>query len=156
MKINGVEIIELIVNSDNRGWLTEVFRSDQIDPSIFPEMAYISETNPKITRGPHEHLCQTDIFVFIHPFWRVKLWDNNPNSSTYENVIDLFISCPTKVIVPPKVVHAYTNLGDIQQFVLNFPNKLYRGLNKKDEIDEIRHENGIEFVMGEHKWTQII
>jgi dTDP-4-dehydrorhamnose 3,5-epimerase len=39
------------------------------------------------------------------------------------------------------VVHAYQNVGDIDGIVINCPNRLYRGAGRKEEVDEIRHEN---------------
>jgi dTDP-4-dehydrorhamnose 3,5-epimerase-like enzyme len=48
---------------DDRGWLTELFRHDELAPEFFPVMAYISSTLPGVTRGPHEHVDQADLFV---------------------------------------------------------------------------------------------
>ncbi|HZI49646.1 MAG TPA: hypothetical protein VFD75_17745, partial [Pyrinomonadaceae bacterium] len=41
---------------DSRGWLMELFRSDDLPAEFLPVMAYISSTRPGITRGPHEHV----------------------------------------------------------------------------------------------------
>lgn len=149
MDIKGVEVISLTLNTDHRGWLMEAYRKDQTN--ILPEMAYISSTMPGIIRGPHEHLYQTDMFIFIQSNWRVKLWDNDIHSCTYGNVMDFIITCPTKVIVPPMVVHAYQNWGETPQLVINLPDRLYKGQKKREEVDEIRHENGTRFVMGNIK-----
>lgn len=48
------------------------------------------------------------------------------------------------VIVPPRVVHAYKNNGDSDGIVLNFPDSLYRGWGKKEDVDEVRHEDNPE------------
>jgi dTDP-4-dehydrorhamnose 3,5-epimerase len=48
---------------------------------------------------------------------------------------------PQAVIVPAGVVHAYRNVGNIQGWVINLPNRLYAGKGRKEEVDEIRHEN---------------
>ena len=60
MEIDGVVIRKVKKNSDVRGWLCECFRSDEIDRDILPEMAYVSMTQPQVSRGPHEHIHQTD------------------------------------------------------------------------------------------------
>jgi dTDP-4-dehydrorhamnose 3,5-epimerase len=39
------------------------------------------------------------------------------------------------------VVHAYKNVGNKVGWVLNFPNRLYKGDGGKDTVDEIRHED---------------
>jgi dTDP-4-dehydrorhamnose 3,5-epimerase len=48
---------------------------------------------------------------------------------------------PVFVTVPPGVVHAYKNVGSDDAFVLNFPDRLYAGVNRAEAVDEIRHED---------------
>jgi dTDP-4-dehydrorhamnose 3,5-epimerase len=63
-EIEGIIIKEFRQFDDNRGWLAELFRSD--DPGEYrPEMGYVSLTYPGIVRGPHEHMEQTDYFCFL-------------------------------------------------------------------------------------------
>jgi dTDP-4-dehydrorhamnose 3,5-epimerase len=143
-QINDIIINELVKNADKRGWLIELFRKDQIDKAIFPEMSYISLAYPGITRGPHEHLEQTDYFCFLGPStFRLLLWDTRKGSSTYGNkmILEVGESDPKIVIVPPGVVHAYKNIGEVPGLVINLPNKLYAGWGKKEKVDEIRYEN---------------
>jgi len=141
--INDIIINGMVKNGDNRGWLIELFRKDQIDNAIFPQMSYISLTYPGITRGPHEHREQTDYFCFLGPStFRLLLWDTRKSSSTYGNMMIMEIgeSDPKIVIVPPGVVHAYKNIGEVPGLVINLPNKLYAGWDKKETVDEIRYE----------------
>src|SRR6476619_764904 len=71
---------------DERGWLAELFRSDELEPGLMPTMAYISMTQPGVARGPHEHVDQTDYFCFIGPSnFKVYLWAARPKSSTHGN-----------------------------------------------------------------------
>lgn len=143
-EINGVIIRELRKFSDSRGWLAELFRHDDLDPQFYPVMAYISATGPGITRGPHEHAHQADLFCFIGPSnFKLRLWDNRAQSGTFNNIVTLVVGedDPKSVLVPAGVVHAYQNVGDIPGIVFNCPNQLYMGRNKKEEIDEIRHED---------------
>jgi len=143
-KINGVLIRQLDKHIDNRGYLIETFRLDQLPDDIQPEMSYISYTKPGIARGPHEHREQTDIFCFIGPgTFRIKLWDNRKNSNTYGNSMEIIGGENNMItmIVPPGVVHGYQNISDIDGMVLNYPDRLYRGWGKKEDVDEIRHED---------------
>jgi len=39
------------------------------------------------------------------------------------------------------VVHAYKCVSKTNGYVINLPNKLYKGKDKKEEIDEIRWED---------------
>jgi dTDP-4-dehydrorhamnose 3,5-epimerase len=141
--IHGVHIEELESNSDDRGHLIELFREDEGDPYQYPAMGYISWTHSGISRGPHEHLGQTDTFLFFEGApYMLYLWDNRAQSPTYGAHIAVVVGgeAMTRVIVPPGVVHGYKNIGDHTAAVLNFPNQLYAGWDREAEVDEIRHE----------------
>lgn len=141
--IDGVIVDRLKTFNDNRGWLMEMFRVDDLNPAHIPAMGYISETLPGISRGPHEHVDQTDIFLFIGPGnFRIELWDNRPASPTYRNHMKVLGGAgePTRVIVPEGVVHGYKNISSTSALVYNFPNRLYKGPGRKEPVDEIRHE----------------
>lgn len=139
--IVGVEVRPMKKNVDSRGWLSEIFRSDELDKDLMPVMSYISCTHPGIVRGPHEHHTQTDIFGFVTGSWIVKLWDSRKESETNGVVLEFKVDLPTVVVVPPGVVHSYSNIGASDGLVINLPNVLYAGKDKKGEIDEIRHED---------------
>jgi len=142
--IRGVEVRLLKKHQDSRGWLTEIFRADELDSRINPAMAYVSETLPGATRGPHEHVAQTDYFCFLGPStFRLILWDNRVASLSYRIRQELLVGeeNPSVVIVPEGVVHAYRNVGDKPGWVINCPNRLYAGNGRKEPVDEIRHES---------------
>lgn len=139
--INGVIIKELKKFSDDRGWLTEIYRRDEVDLS--PAMSYVSLTLPGVVRGPHEHVYQSDYFIFIGPgSFRLHLWDRRADSSTKGEKVEIEVGSdnPCTVLVPPGVVHGYQCISDVPALSINFPDKLYKGIAKKDEIDEIRWE----------------
>jgi dTDP-4-dehydrorhamnose 3,5-epimerase len=142
-EIHDVGIQPFKVFSDDRGWLAELFRTDEIDPSAFPEMGYLSATKPDVARGPHEHVAQTDRFAFFHGTYQLFLWDARSDSPTtgIRQVLAVGSSNPIIITVPPGVVHAYQNIGEEDAFVLNFPDKLFAGPGKKEPVDEIRHED---------------
>ncbi len=140
--IEGVVIKKLKKYKDERGWLTEVYRSDEIDYQ--PAMSYFSATKPGVIRGPHEHVCQSDCFVFVGPgSFDLHLWDRRTNSQTKGEYQKLEVgeNNPAMVIVPPGVVHGYKCVSKIPAYSINLPDKLYKGEEKKDEVDEIRWEN---------------
>ena len=146
MHIEGVVIKQIRAFSDDRGWLLECFRQDEIPEDIYPKMSYISMTKPGVARGPHEHNEQTDYFCFIGTStFKLFIWDNRQSSATYCEEMSMFIreGNPAIVIVPPHVVHAYKNVGTKEGLVLNFANKLYAGWGKKNPVDEIRYEHDI-------------
>ncbi len=142
--IDGVVVRELRRYLDNRGWLCELFRSDEIQDDVFPEMSYCSMTYPGISRGPHAHRHQTDIFCFVGPGnFEIRLWDNRRDSSTYGVMQKLYGGAdrPLSVTVPPGVVHGYKVVGNESGLVFNCPNRLYGGRGRKEDIDEVRYED---------------
>ncbi|MDI6802574.1 MAG: dTDP-4-dehydrorhamnose 3,5-epimerase family protein [Bacteroidota bacterium] len=141
--INGVAVKILSKYSDQRGWLIETFRNDELLTEFHPAMAYISMTNPQVARGPHEHIDQSDLFGFIGPStFKIYLWDNRKDSPTYLNKMTVLAGEdePKSILVPPGIVHAYKNIGDTLGMVTNYPNRLFMGNGKKEKVDEIRHE----------------
>ena len=110
-------------------------------------MSYISMTRSGLTRGPHEHVDQADLFCFIGPStFRIYLWDNRQHSKTHGNHdrFDAGEDDPLMVLVPKGVVHAYKNIGARDGMVINCPNRLYAGHGRKEPVDEIRHEDDSE------------
>ncbi len=149
--INGVIIKNLSKYKDDRGWLMEVYRSDI--NKFKTEMCYLSHTEKDVVRGPHEHINQTDYFVFIgYGDFEFYLWDNRKDSTTHGERMKFVVGESNKVsvIVPPGVVHGYKSISESGSLCINLPDKLYAGEGKKDKVDEIRHENDIdsEFKIG--------
>ena len=150
MEFKKGEIEEVVIEklnkfTDERGFLVETFRIDNLTDNLKPIMSYVSYTRPGIARGPHEHKKQTDIFCFMGPgYFRIKLWDNRKESKTYGYYMEIIVGEDNliRVIVPPGVVHGYKNISqEVDGMVLNYPDKLYRGWDRKEEVDEIRHED---------------
>jgi dTDP-4-dehydrorhamnose 3,5-epimerase len=128
---------------DDRGWLCELFRHDELPAEFHPAMAYVSMTSPGIARGPHEHLDQADCFCFIGPSnFKLYLWDNRPKSPTYRAYQTEVVGAdrPMLIVIPPGIVHAYQNIGSEPGLVYNCPNRLYKGPGRMEPVDEVRHE----------------
>lgn len=132
-----VIIDEIKIYADDRGMVSEVWRIDSLmgDNS---KQCYISETQPYVQRGPHEHAAQADNFIS---------WKNNMVYQMYNPLkkeMKTFITEKDKiyrVFVGVGIIHSYRNLDDEKSFTLNFPTALFMGEGKKFPIDEIRHEN---------------
>ncbi len=149
-EIKDVSVYPLKKYVDERGWLAELFRHDELAEEFYPAMAYISVTEPGFQRGPHEHVDQADLFCFIGTGnFKLRLWDNRADSPTYRNIQTMLVGedNPTAVIIPKGVVHAYKNASATEKgVVINCPNRLFMGAGKKEEIDEIRHEDDSETI----------
>ena len=143
-EIEGVSVLPLHRFADERGWLVECFRTDELDPELMPSMAYVSLTHPGVVRGPHEHREQADNFAMVGPsMFKVFLWDTRKSSGSYGTMQVAFggQDSPVSIIVPAGVVHAYKNVGDEDGLVFNSPNRLFAGEGKRESVDEIRHED---------------
>jgi len=132
-----VRIKSLKLFSDERGYVCETFRLDS-DITHDSKMCYISETKPYVMRGPHEHVYQRDEFIswknnMVYVFYDIK----NKKSAYFTTDSSKIIN----VSVEPGIVHSYRNLDSKPSFTMNFPTSLFMGENKKEEIDEIRHEH---------------
>ena len=139
--IPGVIARSLRRYTDTRGWLIELFRDDALPEGFEPVMGYISLTHPGVARGPHEHREQADGFAFLSGTFEITLWENRPGRERVKQVIIAGEENPLFLVVPPGVVHAYCNVGPTDATVLNFPDRLYAGWDKKEPVDEIRHED---------------
>ena len=143
-EFDGVVFQSLSRYDDKRGWLMELFRDDELPIGNEPVMAYVSQTMPGVSRGPHEHVDQSDLFAFFGPGdFRLYLWDSRKGSATFGKFFTTIVgqSNPQSVIVPPGVVHAYKNISLHPGIVFNAPNRLYAGEGKQEPVDEIRHED---------------
>jgi len=142
--ITGVVVREIRKFSDERGWLAEIFRNDELTEDMRPMMAYLSSTEPGATRGPHAHKNQADLFFFGGPSdFKLRLWDERKGSETF-GTMATFIAGETNplfVLIPSGVVHAYRNIGNVAGFTLNCPNRLYKGEGRAAEVDELRYED---------------
>ncbi|MFH1232242.1 MAG: dTDP-4-dehydrorhamnose 3,5-epimerase family protein [Patescibacteria group bacterium] len=145
--IDGVIVKKINKYEDERGWLAEIYRDDEIN--IQPVMGYISFTKMGVVRGPHEHIEQADGFVFVGPGnFELHLWDRRSDSSTNGEYLKIEVgeNNPVLVIVPPGVVHGYKCISELGSYSINLPNKLYRGKGKIEKVDEIRWENNPELL----------
>lgn len=140
-QLPGVVVRALGRFEDERGWLSELYREDELPDGFLPVMGYLSVTKPGVARGPHEHREQTDGFAILDGEYELHLWENRPGLPEAHEVHNVGTANPVLVIVPPGVVHAYRNVGGRDAFVLNFPNQLYAGRGRKEPVDEIRHED---------------
>ena len=139
--INDIVIKKLEKFNDERGWLAEIWRNDEMQYE--PLMGYVSVTKPGIVRGPHEHKLQSDFFVFVGPgTFKLYLWDNRKDSQTFgqKEILEVGENNPVAILVLPGVVHGYKCISTEPAYSINLPDKLYKGEDKKEEVDEIRWE----------------
>lgn len=134
-----VIIDEIKEFTDSRGSVFETWRTDEEKYEEWtPKMCYSSFTKPYIMRGPHQHTNQCDYFFT----YKNKMVYHLYNPETKE--MKIYNTDPSKIIrvkVAPPIIHSYRNLESKEILTSNFPSSLFMGENKKEEIDEIRHEH---------------
>jgi len=104
--IDGIIWKPLRTYGDDRGWLCEFFRHDELPAEFHPVMAYVPMTLPGIARGRHEHADQADCFCFIRPSnFKLYLWDNRPASPTRHarQTAIVGVEKPMLVVIPAGV-----------------------------------------------------
>jgi dTDP-4-dehydrorhamnose 3,5-epimerase len=133
--IDGVEIRELQVNTDERGHLVEMYREDWDTYNSDPVMSYYSMTYSGIVRAWHRH-HEEQVDHFVCPKGRIKIgvYDERDDSPT-EGELNTFIigeHDQKAVRIPGNCWHGFKTVGDEPAFLVNFPTNLY-DYNDPDE-----------------------
>jgi dTDP-4-dehydrorhamnose 3,5-epimerase len=133
--IEGVEIKELRVVSDERGHLMEMLRSDDEMFERFGQV-YVTTTYPGVIKGWHMHQKQDDNVVCVKGMIKLVLYDGRESSATRGEVQEVFPGehNPVLVHIPSRVYHGWKCISDCEAYVVNVPTELY----DYDDPDEHR------------------
>ena len=133
--IEGVEIKQLRVNADERGFLMEILREDD---EIFQHFgqAYVSLNYPGVVRAWHYHKLQDDFIAVVKGMIKLALYDARDGSPTKGQVEEHFLGEQNNILIkiPVGVMHGYKTIGVEASLLLNFPTKTY----SRAEPDEYR------------------
>lgn len=134
--IEGVEVRDLQVNTDERGHLVEMFREDWelYDPE--PAMSYYSMSYPGVVRAWHRHdRGQVDHFVCPKGRIKVGIYDDREDSNTQGDLDTFVIGEHNQQVVriPGDCWHGFKAIGDEPAFLINFPTNLYDYENPDEE-----------------------
>ncbi len=133
--IEGVQVKWLVINTDERGFLTELLRSDD---EIFERFAqcYMTLSYPGVIRAWHAHKYRSDLICVAKGMIKLVLYDPREGSSTQGNVEEFFLGdqSPMMVRVPANVIHGYQIIGVEPALLLNFSSELY----DREAPDELR------------------
>ena len=124
--IEGVEIKNLKVITDSRGFLMEMLRCDDTIFEKFGQV-YLSVCKPNIVKGWHYHKKQTDHFVVVKGNAKVVLYDDRKNSATKGEVQEVFMGegNPILLKIPTYVLHGITPVGNEDSYLINCPTLPY-------------------------------
>lgn len=126
IRIHGAMVTPLVKHGDPRGDLCELMtlRGGDIDPIVHVYQVY---AEPGSIRAWVYHKRQWDRLAFTQGHFRVVLYDIRENSPTFGNleVLDIGIDAPTRLHIPPFVVHGVKNCGDQGASFVNMPTAIY-------------------------------
>jgi dTDP-4-dehydrorhamnose 3,5-epimerase len=122
--IDGVKVIDLVVQEDDRGYLIEIARHDKdSEPhSIihqFGQVYLVADPVRGTIRAFHKHKELWDWFMISHGSAKFVLKDDRPESPTYGKMMIIVNSLrkPKLIAVPPGVFHGWMSLEDDTQMV---------------------------------------
>ena len=132
--IDGIILKKLNVIPDERGWLMEILRCDDLFFEKFGQV-YLTTAYPNVVKAWHYHKKQTDNFTCIHGMMKVVLYDARKKSPTYKSLMELFIGeqNPLLISVPPGVYHGFKAIGEKTAYFLSIPTLPYN-YKKPDEF----------------------
>ncbi len=124
--IEGIVIKQLKQAADERGWLTEVFRSDWAEFKKFGQ-AYVTACYPQVVKAWHMHKKQTDNMACIKGMMKLVLYDNRKNSKTKNEFNELIVGEKNLLLIqiPPLVWHGFKTISDDYALLLNVPTEVY-------------------------------
>ena len=135
--IQGVEIKNLKVIKDDRGFLMEMLRADD---KIFKKFGQVYMTFCKygVAKAWHYHKLQGDYFIALQGKTLVGLYDARKKSESYGQTAKFILAAPEErgqhivLKIPKGVYHGFTALTKNGSKVLNVPTKAYN-YKKPDE-----------------------
>ena len=107
-------------HTDERGWLVEILRDDEIKEEI--KQVYFSISKPGVIRGNHYHKHKVEWFSVVKG--KAKLVLEDSESKKREELI-LSEDTPAIVKIPPNISHAIQNIGDDAMYLIVIVNEVF-------------------------------
>jgi len=124
--IEGVMTRQLKHVTDERGWLTEILRSDWEQYKKFGQV-YVTAGYPQVVKAWHMHKKQVDNMACIKGMMKLVLYDGRTKSKTKGEVNEFVIGerNPLLVTIPTEVWHGFKTVSEDYAVLLNVPTELY-------------------------------
>ncbi len=134
--IYGVKIKPLKHIPDERGWLMECLRSDDVGMFEKFGQVYVTAVYSGVVKAWHYHKLQDDHFVVLHGMAKVVLYDDREGSPTRGEINEFFMGerNPLLLKIPRGVYHGFKGISPGETIVMNIPTEVYR----HDNPDEYR------------------
>lgn len=114
--MKNIEIKELIVHKDNRGWLAEIFRPEDVNETIKGQIT-VTTAHPGIAKGNHYHKRKWEWYCVIKGKMKLVLKDMETG-----NKEEIILSEDKLEIlkIGPNIAHGFKNIGEDMLFVLMY------------------------------------
>lgn len=118
--IDGVKVIALKKICDERGMIMHMLKCTDPHFEQFGEI-YFSTAYPGVVKGWHEHVKQVQFYAVVEGMIKLVLYDNRPTSSSYKELMELFIGEDNYQLVriPTGVINGYKTIGTKTAIVAN-------------------------------------
>lgn len=119
--IQGVQITARRIIPDDRGKIMHIMKSSDDQFETFGEV-YCSTVYPGVVKGWHMHKKMTLNYVVLKGNIKFVLYDDRPDSKTYQQIQEIFIGDNQYVMVtvPPFVWNGFKGIGTEEALVINF------------------------------------
>ncbi len=113
--IKNLVINKLNVKSDERGWLAEILRKENLQEEKGFGQILVTVAKPGVTKGNHYHKRKEEWFCIIRGKGKLLLKD-----VTTDECQEVLMGDENMVAVkiPPNVIHAIQNIGDEMLYLL--------------------------------------
>lgn len=115
-----IEAKKLEKHEDNRGWLVEILRDDEISGDM--KQIYFSISKPGTIRGNHYHKRKVEWFCVVKGKAKLTLRDNKTKKT---KKLVLSGSDPRVVKIPSNVIHIIENIGRSEMYLISVVNKVF-------------------------------
>ncbi len=117
--IKDVVFENLVVRSDDRGYLVEILRATDPYYTKFGQVYLVGNIARGTIRAWHKHEALWDWFFISHGTAKFALYDDRPKSPTYRETNTFVAGArqPAVLAVPPGVFHGWMSLEDDTQLI---------------------------------------
>ena len=135
-RIDGVRVRSAVVQSDERGTITEI--CSEAWPITDEPLVYVYQASIRVgqQKGWVVHYEQDDRLFFDNGTVKVALYDARAGSPTFGMVNELFFGAANRALlrIPAGVFHGLVNIGESEVHFVNMPTRPYR----HDDPDKAR------------------
>jgi len=121
MGLDDVKIHDLVLRKDERGWLAEIIRAEQLEDKTFGQIT-VAITAPNMIRGNHYHKLNREWFCVVEGIMKLSLKDVK-TKKTREYILSG--KEPQSIRVTPGLSHALKNIGKQNAILLIYNSRPY-------------------------------